>query len=47
MNELIDRGLASSDEVRAFLAEQTFLNESGRYFYSITGFAYVGRLRKG
>lgn len=47
MNELIDRGLASSDEVRAFLAEQTFLNENGRYFYSITGFAYVGRLRKG
>jgi len=47
MNALIDRGLASSDEVRAFLAEQQSLNANGRYFYSITGFAYVGRLRNG
>ena len=47
MKALIDRGLASSDDVEAFLAEQESLNANGRYFYSVTGFAYVGRLRNG
>ncbi len=45
MKELIARGLATFDDVAAFLAEQSSLNADGRYFYSITGFAYVGRLR--
>jgi SAM-dependent methyltransferase len=47
MNGLIGKGLASSDDVQAFLAEQESLNANGRYFYSVTGFAYVGRLRNG
>jgi SAM-dependent methyltransferase len=45
MNGLIEKGLASSDDVQAFLAEQESLNANGRYFYSVTGFAYVGCLR--
>jgi SAM-dependent methyltransferase len=45
MNGLREKGLASSDDVQAFLAEQESLNANGRYFYSVTGFAYVGCLR--
>ena len=45
MKELIARGLATFDDVATFLAEQSSLHADGRYFYSITGFAYVGRLR--
>jgi SAM-dependent methyltransferase len=47
MKGLLGKGLASSDDVEALLAEQESLNANGRYFYSVTGFAYVGRLRKG
>lgn len=47
MRALIGKNLASSEEVEAFLAEQESLNADGRYFYSVTGFAYVGRLRSG
>jgi hypothetical protein len=45
MRELVKRGLATSLDVDAFLAEQLTLNASGRYFYCITGFAYVGRVQ--
>ena len=41
MRALIGKGLASSEDVEAFLAEQESLNADGRYFYSVTGFAYV------
>lgn len=39
---LVKRGLASSEDYDRFVAEQEDLNEQGRYFYSICGFAYVG-----
>ena len=45
MRELVQRGLATSLDVDAFFAEQMSLNASGRYFYCITGFAYVGRVQ--
>jgi SAM-dependent methyltransferase len=40
---LAKRGLASPDDVRRVVAEQEALARAGRYFYSITGYAYVGR----
>ena len=45
IRELVERGLATSLDVEEFLAEQATLNASGRYFYCITGFAYVGRVQ--
>jgi hypothetical protein len=45
MRDLVKRSLATSLDVDAFLAEQESLNASGRYFYCITGFAYVGRVQ--
>jgi SAM-dependent methyltransferase len=36
------RALASPSEYEWFLEEQARLAREGRYFYSITGFAYVG-----
>jgi SAM-dependent methyltransferase len=42
---LVKRGLATADDYERFIAEQEALSAQGRYFYSVTGFAYVGRLR--
>jgi SAM-dependent methyltransferase len=40
---LVKRGLATADDVDRFEREQGALHAAGRYFYAITGFAYVGR----
>ena len=40
---LVRRGLASEEDCDRFLREQQELNDHGKYFYSITGYAYVGR----
>jgi hypothetical protein len=40
---LVKRGLCSPDDCELFLDEQRELDARGRYFYSITGYAYVGR----
>lgn len=40
---LVRRGLASAEDREVFLQAQTDLAGAGRYFYGITGFAYVGR----
>ena len=42
---LVKRDLATVDDYERFVAEQEALNAQGRYFYSITGFAYVAHLR--
>lgn len=41
---LVQQELASQQEYNRFLKEQEDLNAQGKYFYSITSFAYVGRL---
>jgi SAM-dependent methyltransferase len=38
----VKRGLASAVDYAQFLEDQAALNDQGRYFYGITGFAYVG-----
>lgn len=40
---LVRRGLATTEDCDAFLAEQSHLHAQKQYFYSITGYAYVGR----
>lgn len=40
---LAGRGLASTEDVEQFEQEQTTLDRQGRYFYSISGYAYVGK----
>jgi SAM-dependent methyltransferase len=40
---LVRRGLARADDCEGFLREQAELDARGEYFYSITGYAYVGR----
>ncbi|HEY0015246.1 MAG TPA: methyltransferase domain-containing protein [Longimicrobium sp.] len=40
---LVKRGLASKDDVRRVTADLEALDAAGRYFYGITGYAYVGR----
>lgn len=40
---LARRGLAEAEDVERFLAEQVALAAAGKYFYSVTGFAYVGQ----
>jgi SAM-dependent methyltransferase len=40
---LVKRGLASADDHARFARDQAELHARGRYFYAITGFAYVGR----
>jgi len=42
---LVKRGLATADDCEGFLAEQAALHARGRYFYGITGYAYVGTRR--
>ena len=43
MGGLARRGLVPAADYERFLAEQVALASAGRYFYSITGFAYTGR----
>lgn len=40
---LAKRGLATADDVERLERDQLDLHARGRYFYSITGFAYAGR----
>lgn len=40
---LARRGIVPADDVARFLKQQASLAAEGRYFYSITGFAYLGR----
>ena len=44
---LARRGLAAPDDVAGFTREQAALDGQGRYFYSITGYAFVGRRADG
>ncbi|MQA91860.1 MAG: hypothetical protein GEU90_16835 [Gemmatimonas sp.] len=44
---LVERGLASAEDVEEFEREQEALRHQWRYFYSITGYAYVGRRSAG
>jgi SAM-dependent methyltransferase len=43
IRSLVKRGLATADDYDRFERDQAELNALGRYFYGITGFAYVGR----
>lgn len=43
LGALARRGLVSVEDYERFLADQVALAADGRYFYSITGFAYTGR----
>jgi SAM-dependent methyltransferase len=45
LGALVRRGLAAPEDYEQFLRAQADLAAAGRYFYSITGFAYVGRRR--
>jgi hypothetical protein len=40
---LVKRGLVAEQDYDEFLAEQADLNTRGKYFYSITGFVYLGQ----
>jgi hypothetical protein len=40
---LVRRGLATAEDCEEFLSEQAALHDRGQYFYSITGYAYVGQ----
>jgi SAM-dependent methyltransferase len=42
---LVKRGLASEEDFRLVVADLEALDRAGRYFYGITGYAYVGRRR--
>lgn len=42
---LAKRGLVSAEDYERFELDQVRLDQEGRYFYSITGYAYVGRRR--
>lgn len=42
LRSLLKRALVSAGDMDGFLAEQAALQAQGRYFYSITGMAYVG-----
>ena len=45
--DLVLDGVVSEADYRRFLDEQGTLDAQGRYFYCITGFAYVGELGTG
>jgi SAM-dependent methyltransferase len=47
LRALVRRGLATSEDCEEFLTEQAALHARGQYFYSITGYAYVGRRTAG
>ena len=40
--ELVGDGVVTPEECEGFFAEQRELDAEGRYFYAVTGFAYVG-----
>jgi hypothetical protein len=40
---LVKRGMVAAEDYDRFLADQEALSQPGRFFYSITGYAYVGR----
>ena len=42
LRALVKRQLASAEDYEAFVADQVALSGEGRYFYSITGYAFVG-----
>ena len=42
LRSLLKRSLVSAEDIGSFLEEQANLQMAGRYFYSITGMAYVG-----
>lgn len=42
---LVKHDLAAAADYERFIAEQESLSAQGRYFYSITGFVYVGQIR--
>ena len=46
MGALVRRGMVTAEDYARFLREQEELAAAGRYFYAITGFAYVG-VRRG
>jgi SAM-dependent methyltransferase len=39
---LVERGVVDADEYARFIADLEALEKQGRYFYSVTGYAYVG-----
>ena len=43
---LVRRGLVPADDVARFLGDLEALDAAGRYFYGITGYAYVGWRRR-
>lgn len=45
MGSLVRRGLIASNDYENFMAAQAALHAEGRYFYSVTGYAYTGRRR--
>jgi hypothetical protein len=45
MEALVRRDLVPSRDYEQFMAAQLALHAEGRYFYSITGYAYVRRRR--
>jgi SAM-dependent methyltransferase len=45
LRSIVKCGLASAADVASFTAEQEALAATDRYFYSITGYAFVGRRR--
>jgi hypothetical protein len=44
---LVKRGLAAAEDCERFERDQAELHARGRYFYSITGFAYAGNRTAG
>lgn len=40
---LVKRGLVSAEDYARFISEQEVLGREGRFFYSVTGYAFVGR----
>ena len=45
LRSLARRGIVPEEDVARFLQEQAALDAAGRYWYAITGFAFVGRRR--
>jgi SAM-dependent methyltransferase len=43
LRALVDRGVVSGADYASFIADLEARESQGRYFYSVTGFAYVGR----
>ncbi|MDQ7793610.1 MAG: methyltransferase domain-containing protein [bacterium] len=44
LDGLVRRGMVDPGDYRQFIADQEALSARGAYFYSITGYVYVGRL---